>query len=72
MTVIPLRGYQAQASKVADLLERAPGVAPAVQAKFWEDLRDALGLEPGTATAAGVHADEPPLPIFGDRPGAEL
>lgn len=31
------------------------GMAPDVQARLWEALRDALGLEPGAATKAGVH-----------------
>jgi hypothetical protein len=58
---------------------------PIEQARLWEELRDALGLLPGTATACEVGATnlcpycadkpacecEPPLP-FGDRPGAEL
>lgn len=30
------------------------------QAKLWQDLRDALGLQPGTATALGAGADAPP------------
>jgi hypothetical protein len=58
------------------------------QARLWEDLRDALGFAPGTATKAGVAAPatnlcpycadkadcecEPPLPFFADRPGREL
>jgi hypothetical protein len=56
------------------------------QAHLWERFRDALGLAPGTATAAGIGsatnlcpycADkpdcecEPPLPFI-DRPGVEL
>jgi CHAD domain-containing protein len=49
VAVIPLRGYQAQASKVADLLERAPGVAPAVQSPFEAALAGA-GCKPGAYT----------------------
>lgn len=49
VTVIPLRGYQAQASKVADLLERAPGVAPAVQSPF-EAAMAGAGCKPGAYT----------------------
>lgn len=49
VAVIPLRGYQAQASKVADLLERAPGVAPAVQSPF-EAAMAGAGRKPGAYT----------------------
>jgi CHAD domain-containing protein len=49
VAVIPLRGYQAQASKVADLLERAPGVAPAVQSAF-EAAMAGAGCKPGAYT----------------------
>lgn len=39
-----------------DLVARPgmPGLPGTEQAKLWEDLRDALGLPPGTATAAGT------------------
>jgi hypothetical protein len=62
------------------------GLPPAEEARLWENLRDALGFAPGTATKAGVAAAtnlcpycadkpdcecEPPLPFL-DRPGAEL
>jgi CHAD domain-containing protein len=49
VVVIPLRGYQAQASKLADLLEQAPGVTPAVQSPFEAALADA-GRKPGAYT----------------------
>lgn len=49
LAVIPLRGYQAQASKLADALERAPGVTPAVQSPFEAALADA-GRKPGDYT----------------------
>jgi CHAD domain-containing protein len=49
VAVIPLRGYQAQASKLADVLERAPGVAPAVQSPFEAALAGA-GRRPGDYT----------------------
>ena len=49
MAVIPLRGYQAQASKLADVLERAPGVAPAVQSPF-EAAMAGAGRRPGDYT----------------------
>lgn len=41
------------------------GLSEARQGALWKDFRDALGLEPGTATAAGIGADpaEPPLPL---------
>lgn len=34
-----------------------PAIDPAEQARLWVGLRDALGLEPGAATKAGVGAD---------------
>ncbi len=34
LAVIPLRGYQAQATRLADLLESSDGVAPAAQSPF--------------------------------------
>ena len=49
LAVIPLRGYQGQASKLADLLEQAPGVAPAVQSPFEAALASA-GCRPGAYT----------------------
>ena len=49
VAVIPLRGYQAQASKVADLLERTPGVAPATQSPFEAALAGA-DRKPGAYT----------------------
>lgn len=33
------------------------GLPDALEARMWEDLRDALGLAPGTATEAGMGAD---------------
>lgn len=57
------------------------GLPAPLEARMWEDLRDALGLEPGTATDAGIGSAqphncpkcedamecdcEPPLPMFG-------
>ena len=49
LAVIPLRGYQVQASKLADLLERAPGVALAVQSPFEAAVASA-GRRPGDYT----------------------
>jgi CHAD domain-containing protein len=49
LAVMPLRGYQAQAAKIADLLERAPGVAPATQSPF-ESAVAAAGRRPGAYT----------------------
>ncbi len=49
LAIIPLRGYQVQASKLADLFERAPGVAPAVQSPFEAALAGA-GRRPGDYT----------------------
>ena len=49
VAIIPLRGYQAQASKLADVLERAPGVAPAVQSPF-EAAMAGAGRRPGDYT----------------------
>lgn len=50
-----------------DLSPNGPGMrlSSQVQAHLWEQLRDALKLETGTATAAGIGADpdEPPLPF---------
>lgn len=34
----------------------APGISDEMAAKLWEDLRDALGLPPGTATSVGIGA----------------
>jgi CHAD domain-containing protein len=50
VTVIPLRGYQAQASKLADLLENSEGVAPATQSPF-EAALAAAGRRPGDYTS---------------------
>lgn len=33
-------------------------IDPKLQARMWEAVRDALGLEPGTATKAGVGVDK--------------
>lgn len=43
----------------------APGANEADQAKLWEALRDALGLQPGTATALEAAAPPPPA-LFHD------
>lgn len=49
------------------------GLPANLEARLWEDLRDGLGLEPGTATAAAIGSDpaEPAFPFL-DRPGREL
>jgi hypothetical protein len=39
------------------------GLPANLEARMWEDLRDALGLEPGTATALGFHDER--LPAHG-------
>lgn len=60
------------------------GLPANLEARMWEDLRDALGLTPGTATEAGVGAQcahgcpacddamecdcEQPLPMFDAEP----
>jgi CHAD domain-containing protein len=49
LAVLPLRGYHAQAAKLADLLERAPGVAPAAHSPF-ETAVAAAGRKPGDYT----------------------
>lgn len=36
---------------------QAPGVSNETAARLWEDLRDALEIEPGTATKMGLGAD---------------
>jgi CHAD domain-containing protein len=50
LTVIPLRGYQAQATKLADLLEQSQGVALAAQSQF-EAALAAAGRRPGDYTS---------------------
>jgi CHAD domain-containing protein len=50
LAVIPLRGYQAQAAKLADLLEKSQGVAPAAQSPF-ETALAAVGRRPGDYTS---------------------
>jgi len=50
LSVIPLRGYQAQATKLADLLEKSKGVAPAAQSPF-EAALAAAGRRPGDYTS---------------------
>lgn len=50
VTVSPLRGYQAQAAKLADALSQAPGVARADQSVFDAALR-AAGRRPGDYTS---------------------
>ena len=50
LAVIPLRGYQAQATKLADLLEHSAGVAPAAQSPF-EAALAAAGRRPGDYTS---------------------
>ena len=50
LAVIPLRGYQAQATKLADLLENCEGVAPAAQSPF-EAALAAAGRRPGDYTS---------------------
>ncbi len=46
LAVLPLRGYQAQATRLADLIGQAPGVAPAVHSVF-ETALAAAGRKPG-------------------------
>jgi CHAD domain-containing protein len=46
VAISPLRGYQAQAGKLADLLAQAPGVAPALHSPF-ESALQAAGRKPG-------------------------
>lgn len=41
-------------------LWKCAGLHPVEQVKLWDDLRDALGLTPGHATALGVGADLAP------------
>lgn len=36
---------------------------PSEQARLWEDLRDALGLDHGTATSAGVEGIAETFPV---------
>ncbi len=50
LAVIPLRGYQAQATRLADLLESSDGVAPAAQSPF-EAALAATGRRPGDYTS---------------------
>jgi hypothetical protein len=59
VTISPLRGYQAQAAKLADALARVPGVARADQTAFEAALRAADGHDPGDYTARSIrcHAD---------------
>lgn len=46
LAIIPLRGYQPQAARLADLLERVPGVTTAVTSPF-EAALTAAGRRPG-------------------------
>ena len=50
VAISPLRGYQAQAAKLADLLALSPGVAPAVHSAF-ESALQAAGRNPGDYTS---------------------
>jgi CHAD domain-containing protein len=50
LAVIPLRGYQAQATRLADLLGNCHGVAPAAQSPF-EAALAAAGRRPGDYTS---------------------
>src|SRR6185437_1140600 len=50
LAVIPLRGYQAQATRLADLLENSQGVTPAAQSPF-EAALAAAGRRPGDYTS---------------------
>jgi CHAD domain-containing protein len=49
LAILPLRGYQTQAAKLADVLERSPGVAPAVNSPFAAAVA-AAGRKPGDYT----------------------
>jgi CHAD domain-containing protein len=50
LAIIPLRGYQAQATKLAELLEKCEGVVPAAQSPF-EAALAAAGRRPGDYTS---------------------
>jgi CHAD domain-containing protein len=63
VAISPLRGYQAQAAKLADLLALSPGIAPAVHSAF-ESALQAAGRRPGDYTSKlDVH-------LTGDMPAA--
>ena len=63
VAISPLRGYQAQATKLADLVALAPGVAPAVHSAF-ETALQAAGRRPGEYTSKiDVH-------LTGDMPAS--
>jgi hypothetical protein len=79
--------YMAGRWKLCPASGSALQLSDAAQAHIWERFRDALGLKPGTATAAGLGAepatnlcpycaDKPDCecepPLPFDRPGAEL
>jgi CHAD domain-containing protein len=49
LAVRPLRGYQAQAAKLSDLLEHSPGVVPATHSPF-EAALAVIGRRPGDYT----------------------
>ena len=63
VAISPLRGYQAQAAKLADLLALAPGVAPAVHSAF-EAAMQAAGRRPGDYTS------KIDVQLTGDMPAA--
>ena len=63
VAISPLRGYQAQAARLADLLALAPGVAPAVHSAFESALR-AAGRNPGDYTS------KIDVQLTGDMPAA--
>jgi CHAD domain-containing protein len=63
LAVIPLRGYQAQASKLADVLEQAPELAPAVQSPFEAALA-------GAGRRAGDYTGKIDVRLAGSMPAA--
>jgi CHAD domain-containing protein len=63
VAVSPLRGYQAQASKLSDLLALVPGVAPAVHSAF-ESALQAAGRKPGD------YSSKVNVQLAGDMPAA--
>ncbi len=63
VAISPLRGYQAQAARLAEVLELAPGVAPAVHSVF-ESALEAAGRRPGDYTG------KLDVQLTGDMPAA--
>ena len=63
IAIIPLRGYQAQADRFAELVEQAPGFGPAAHSAF-ETALAAAGRRPGDYTSK-INVD-----LAGDLPAA--